>query len=57
MGNLTSATSNQKEQSLSFTNQILAINMEKKLNQNDRTDVLNWATQDFGSTAYQLCSP
>lgn len=51
MGSLTSSSSNQKERSLSFTNKILAINMENKLNQNYRTGVLNWATQDFGSTA------
>lgn len=50
MGSLTSSTSNQKERSLSFTNKILAINMEKKLNQNYRTGVLNWSTRDFGST-------
>ena len=36
----------EKTKSLSFRSQMLAMNIEKKLNQNSRSEALNWATQD-----------
>ncbi|KAL2767114.1 eukaryotic translation initiation factor 3 subunit E [Daubentonia madagascariensis] len=38
----------EKTKSLSFRSQILAMNIEKKLNQNSRSEAPNWATQDSG---------
>ncbi|CAI9163996.1 unnamed protein product [Rangifer tarandus platyrhynchus] len=37
-----------KTKSLSFRSQILAMNIEKKLNQNSRSEAPNWAAQDSG---------
>jgi translation initiation factor 3 subunit E len=36
----------EKIKRLSFRSQMLAMNIEKKLNQNSRSEALNWATQD-----------
>ncbi|EGW09196.1 Eukaryotic translation initiation factor 3 subunit E [Cricetulus griseus] len=38
----------EKTKSLSFRSQMLAMNIEKKLNQNSRSEAPNWATQDSG---------
>ncbi|EHB09924.1 Eukaryotic translation initiation factor 3 subunit E [Heterocephalus glaber] len=38
----------EKTKSLSFRSQMLAVNTEKKLNQNSRSEAPNWATQDSG---------
>ena len=38
----------EKSKSLSFRSQMLAMNIEKKLNQDSRSEAPNWAAQDFG---------
>ncbi|NXA86862.1 EIF3E factor, partial [Melanocharis versteri] len=38
----------EKTKSLSFRSQMLAMNIEKKLNQSGRSEAPNWATQDSG---------
>nr|XP_038027598.1 eukaryotic translation initiation factor 3 subunit E-like [Anas platyrhynchos] len=38
----------EKNKSLSFRSQMLAMNIEKKLNQSGRSEAPNWATQDSG---------
>uniref|UniRef100_A0AC11DP89 Eukaryotic translation initiation factor 3 subunit E n=2 Tax=Pecora TaxID=35500 RepID=A0AC11DP89_SHEEP len=38
----------EKTKSLSFRSQMLAMNIEKKLNQNSRSEAPNWAAQDSG---------
>lgn len=38
----------EKTKSLSFTSQMLAINIEKIFNQNSRSEAPTWATQDSG---------
>uniref|UniRef100_A0A8C0GIJ8 Eukaryotic translation initiation factor 3 subunit E n=1 Tax=Chelonoidis abingdonii TaxID=106734 RepID=A0A8C0GIJ8_CHEAB len=38
----------EKTKSLSFRSQMLAMNIEKKLNQSSRAEAPNWATQDSG---------
>uniref|UniRef100_A0A8C8RXG1 Eukaryotic translation initiation factor 3 subunit E n=1 Tax=Pelusios castaneus TaxID=367368 RepID=A0A8C8RXG1_9SAUR len=38
----------EKTKSLSFRSQMLAMNIEKKLNQSSRTEAPNWAAQDSG---------
>ncbi|XP_048451701.1 eukaryotic translation initiation factor 3 subunit E-like [Rhincodon typus] len=38
----------EKTKSLSFRSQMLAMNIEKKMNQNNRTEAPNWTTTDSG---------
>ncbi|KAB0404427.1 hypothetical protein E2I00_009557 [Balaenoptera physalus] len=38
----------EKAKSLSFRSQMLVMDIEKKHNQNSRSEAPNWSTQDFG---------
>lgn len=50
MRHLTSSTGNQQEQVSHLKTRYLAIDVEKKLNQNHQLDAFSWVTRDSGST-------